>query len=382
MRVMFYVQHLLGVGHVFRAMRIVRALCEKGLEVDLVYGGEPIPNHDAGTARVHFLPPLRAGTKEFHLLELPDGSVADETYRNRRRDMLLDLFHRTEPDTVITEAFPFGRRQMRFELLPLLDAAISREHKPVIICSVRDILQERAKPGRNEETVDHIERYFDQVLVHGDPDMVRLEETFPLAGHFADKTFYTGIVAPERSELTQPDEVFDVIVSVGGGMLGHQLLEAAARAKSLSAARDAKWLFTAGPNASEDDCSAILQMAGESARVVPFASNLTSLMKHAQLSVSRGGYNTVADLFVSGCRAIVAPLDDGKETEQLKRAEILEQRNLATILWPHEVNPETIAAKIDRTLAMPAPDRTGIDLNGARKTAELIARWLERDSLP
>ena len=35
-RVFFYVQHLLGVGHVFRAMRIVSALVERGFDVDQI----------------------------------------------------------------------------------------------------------------------------------------------------------------------------------------------------------------------------------------------------------------------------------------------------------------------------------------------------------
>ena len=45
------------------------------------------------------------------------------------------------------EAFPFGRRQMRFELLPLLDAIAAMTPKPLLVTSVRDILQERVSPA-------------------------------------------------------------------------------------------------------------------------------------------------------------------------------------------------------------------------------------------
>ena len=37
--VLFYVQRLLGIGHVFRATRIARALASAGARVHLAWGG-------------------------------------------------------------------------------------------------------------------------------------------------------------------------------------------------------------------------------------------------------------------------------------------------------------------------------------------------------
>ena len=122
-RVLFYVQHLMGVGHVFRASRIVRALRREGLEVDLAFGGMPIPGLDIADARIHYLPPVRAGKEAFNKLEDPNGNPVSDAYKEDRRDRLLALFEETSPDVIVTEAFPFGRRQMRFDLLPLMEAA-------------------------------------------------------------------------------------------------------------------------------------------------------------------------------------------------------------------------------------------------------------------
>jgi len=99
------------------------------------------------------------------------------------------------PDVLIVETFPFGRRVMRFELLPLLEAARAMRPKPLIACSVRDILQERGKPGRAEETVDTIGKYYDLVTVHGDPKFASFGETFPLADGLAKQISYTGLVS-------------------------------------------------------------------------------------------------------------------------------------------------------------------------------------------
>ncbi|MBW8662469.1 hypothetical protein K1Y00_28870, partial [Klebsiella pneumoniae subsp. pneumoniae] len=114
---------------------------------------------------------------------------------------LLATFHAVRPDIVIIEAFPFGRRHMRFELLPLLDAILATSPRPKLLTSVRDILQERSKPGRDEETVTLIKAHFDHVLVHGDPDFVTLPETFPLAAEIAGKIIYTGLVAAPVAAL-------------------------------------------------------------------------------------------------------------------------------------------------------------------------------------
>ena len=48
-----------------------------------------------------------------------------EHYRRYRRFGKLDLWRRTRPHLLMLELYPFGRRQMRFELMPLLDAAIN-----------------------------------------------------------------------------------------------------------------------------------------------------------------------------------------------------------------------------------------------------------------
>ena len=42
-RILFYVQHLLGIGHLARASRVAGALAEDGFAVTVVTGGTPVP---------------------------------------------------------------------------------------------------------------------------------------------------------------------------------------------------------------------------------------------------------------------------------------------------------------------------------------------------
>ena len=41
--VLFHVQHLLGIGHLQRSLRIAEALVDAGIAVTLVHGGTPVP---------------------------------------------------------------------------------------------------------------------------------------------------------------------------------------------------------------------------------------------------------------------------------------------------------------------------------------------------
>ncbi len=375
-RILFYVQHLMGVGHVFRAMRIVRALTAAGHHVDLVYGGEPVPNFDPGGAKVHFLPPLRAGTETFNALEDASGNVVTEAYKSHRRDLLLDLFETGGHDAIITEAFPFGRRQMRFELDPLLQAAKNRKLPPVIIASVRDILQENRKPGRDLETVATLKTHFGHVLVHGDPNMVSLAATFPLFDEIAQMVRYTGIVAPPAPERTGARGEFDVVVSVGGGALGRDLLFAAIKAKPISCLADSRWCIVTGINFAADDYRQLESMVGSEIALRRFLPDLCKTLAGARLSVSRCGYNTAADIFSSGCRAVVVPLSNGTETEQIRRAEIMHQKGLAVRLDPELQTPEHVASAIDEAMANKKRDRMRLDLSGAETMARMVTEIL------
>jgi predicted glycosyltransferase len=288
--------------------------------------------------------------------------------------MLLALFDRVAPDIVITEAFPFGRRQMRFELLPLIERARARSKPPLIVSSVRDILQENAKAYKDRETADLLKAHFDHVLVHADPNLVRLERTFPLTGEIADKLLYTGIVAPDPSPAAARQ--FDVVVSVGGGALGHRLLMASAAAKRFSVMRDRSWLIVTGFKFSAEHRAELDSLIDSDVTVAAFLPDLQAILAGAELSISRVGYNTVADIYRAGCRAIVVPLSDGIETEQITRAELLAARGLAEAVSHTDETPEAVAAAIDRAMARPAPDRSALDLEGARNSALILKRLL------
>lgn len=368
-RIFFYVQHLLGIGHIARASRIANALVKDGFEVTVVTGGLPVPGFPGEGVRTVELPPVVASNVGFSGLADADGQAAGEEFLSRRRDLLLKAFDEARPDVVIIEAFPFGRRQMRFELLPLLDAIEKASPRPKLLSSVRDILQENRKRGRDEETVTLIKDHFDAVLIHGDPDFVRLEDTFPLTAEIADRLLYTGLVAPPPAP--EPSETFDIIASAGGGAVGLELIRAARDAAALLPA-ELRWLLITGPNLPAADFAALSQDAPANVTLVRFRKDFPSLLRGAKVSISQAGYNTVGDLLRTQCRSILIPFVAAGETEQTVRAERLQALGLAEILPEQGLTLDDVKSAVERALAAPPRPTVSLDLDGAAKSAVII----------
>jgi predicted glycosyltransferase len=371
--VLFYVQHLLGIGHLARASRIATALADDGFAVTMVTGGVPVSGFPGPGVETVELPPVTAADQGFSDLMDLSGRPVDDAFKARRRDLLLQALVDKRPAVVIIEAYPFGRRQMRFELLPLLDAIAALRPKPALVTSIRDILQERAKPGRNEETVDILNRHFDLVMVHGDPQFATLADTFPLASSTTAEVAYTGMVAAPRPRLSH--EGYDVIVSAGGGAAGRLLVEAAVGAATM-APSGKRWCLITGPNLPQADFDAAVASAPTGLDIFRFRKDFPSLLAAAQLSISQSGYNTVCDVLQAGCRAIYVPFAAGGETEQTVRAQRLERLGLCVAISEKDLTPACLAEAIERQLGMPKPASHTLDLDGARKSAVLLRRLL------
>lgn len=379
-RVLFYTQHLLGIGHLVRSLRISAALVEAGFAVDLVIGGAPVAGLAAAGARVVQLPPVKAGPDGFSALVTPAGGPVDAAYLDARRERLLAALAEARPDVLLIEAFPFARRMLRGEILPLIEAARCTAPPPLVVSSVRDILQVERREERRRETSALLASVFDAVLVHGDPRFARLDETFPEAAQFQAKIIYTGFVAPPRraADVIEPA---DVVVAAGGGAVGYEVIAAALEAKARTRLAAARWLAVTGPNMPEPQRLRIERLGLESGvRIVPFLADLPAWFAAARLAIAQAGYNTVADLLQARCRSVLVPFAAGGETEQTERCTRLARHRLAVTLTPADLDADRMAAAIEAALDTPALDATGLDLDGAAATAAILGRLIRSRS--
>ncbi|TMB38868.1 MAG: glycosyl transferase, partial [Deltaproteobacteria bacterium] len=102
--ILFYCQHVLGMGHLVRSMALARALAAR-FRVVFLNGGR-VPRGLPRPAGVEFvdLPPL--GFDAMERLVSRDSRRPLEDAQRERRETILRTFHRVQPRAVVVELFP------------------------------------------------------------------------------------------------------------------------------------------------------------------------------------------------------------------------------------------------------------------------------------
>jgi predicted glycosyltransferase len=381
MKIIQYSQNVLGVGHLFRSLEISRALSAH--QVILITGGPPVETDLPMHVREFCLPILQMDDAFKGLLTTEKNLSLDQV-KELRRKKLLALFKEERPDLFLVELFPFGRRMFRFELDPIVKALRERRSAPcAIICSVRDILVEKKDHVRHEaKVVKTLNRYFDRVLVHADPDLVEIRETFGPFDDIAIPVEYTGYIAPQppaeageriRKQMGMADGEKLIVASAGGGNVGSPLLAAVIQAFSRLHNGGCRLQVFTGPFLDSRDFDDLKSLAPAGVGVERFTADFVSFLAAADLSVSMGGYNTTMNILATRVPALLWPFSTNRE--QRLRAERLADRGLLTVLEDADLQPDRLAVLMDGKLSQPVRPDVGIDLRGIANTVKAIENW-------
>jgi predicted glycosyltransferase len=389
-RILFYCQHVLGMGHLVRSTEIVREL-SRDSQVVFVSGGEPpegfrFLEHE----NVVFLqlPPLKTSA-DFSDLQVCDSTRSMHQIMAHRRSILLRAFADYEPDVLVTELFPFGRKKFRFELLPLLEHVQQQSRRPLVVSSVRDILVARKDQEEYEQQVcDLVNTFYDLILVHGNKNLQTFEHTFSRVNDLRCPVAYTGYVVQhshpkvaESGRSPRPEQAKPTIVaSIGSGqyLTGQSLLETSLHAARLLQGRiPHEFHVFAGPLMPEETYDRLQALARESSNVTlsRFTPDLGAVLRRAELSVSMAGYNTIMDVLMSGVRALVYPVTSNGDQEQIMRAESLAKAGVVEVIRTEELAPEELAQKIEWALSRP-PKSITFDCNGSVNSVRILKRYL------
>jgi predicted glycosyltransferase len=368
LRVLIAVTHLLGAGHLTRAAALARAFAGKGHETTLMSGGAPARLADLGRAALVQLPPVRTAGTDFRTLLDENLNPVDQAYLDRRQAILLDTLRHTRPDILITELFPFGRRVLAGEFTALIEAARALNPRPLLLCSIRDILVTPTKAERIAQAHERILRDYDSILVHGDPTLIPLEAAWPVDERIRPLIRYTGYV-DENEDPVPEGPRHGIVVSGGSSAASLPLYRAALEAAR--AVDDRPWRILIGRGVAEEDFQALRNSAPSHAVVERARPDFRALLASADLSVSQAGYNTVVDLLRCGVRSVLVPFEAGHETEQRLRAERLKGMGLAEIVPEDEVSGARLAEAIRHGLRQPLSPPPAIAIDGARRSVAI-----------
>ncbi|MBN1930833.1 MAG: glycosyl transferase [Desulfobacterales bacterium] len=383
MKIIYYCQYVLGVGHFFRSLEICRQLSEH--EVILVTGGTPIDVVLPAHVRQFHLPEIMMDHNFDHLLS-KDSEQSLNHIKILRRKYLYNLVQQEKPDIIFIELYPFGRKAFRFELDPILKA-IRNKILPSsrVICSLRDILVEKNNPDSYEtRVIETLNRYFDALLIHSDPELIKLDETFSKTKEISIPIAYTGFVTPKplpntrrklRQELGLELNAFLILASAGGGNVGASLLENVINAFQFIEKENPFYLIVfTGPFMSEEKFNHLNKFSNNQVRIHRFTSDFVSYLAAADLSISMAGYNTCLNILAARVPALVWPFSQNRE--QKFRAEKLAQMGALQILEDKDLKPFRLAAVINQVMSRRFQPSKRIDLNGSINTAKWLKRWM------
>ncbi len=382
LKIAYYCQHVLGIGHFHRSLAICRAIA-KNSSTTLILGG-PTVNADCSNLGVVQLPGLQMD-QDFNNLSPCNPNHTLKKTKELRQEQLYDYFYHVKPNIFITELYPFGRKAFRFELDPILSAIANGSLAPCkVYSSVRDILVEK-ETGREKfesRVVNTVNSFFDGVLIHSDPDIITLDQTFNRLSDITVPLEYTGFVSPKkqpspeqkkgiREKLGIPLETKLIVASIGGGNVGAELLKNSIAAFHLMDNFPINFhlqLFC-GPYFSQKTFDQLQENSSANITLQPFTDRFPEWLEVADLSISMAGYNTCMNIAEAGIPALVFPFAQNRE--QTLRAETLSQQLPIGILTDKDLQPANLVRKIEKQLQL-TRIKHRINLNGAEESAQII----------
>jgi predicted glycosyltransferase len=371
------------MGHLVRSLEFARALSDH--DVTLIVGGQGVemdlPNH----VRLLRLPVLYMDEKFTRLIPGTPGQSVDQI-RQKRKKTMYSLMEKLQPDLFIVELYPFGRSMFGFELEPLLaDIRKGRLGQLRSVCSLRDILVEKKDPTAYEEKViQRLDRYFDALLIHSDPNILRLEETFSRVADINIPVVYTGFITQQtdvangrrlRRELALSCAQKFIVASAGGGRSGYRLLTSVIDACELLRDRLPIRLdiFT-GPFMEDEEFKNLTTRTSAGFRIRRYTKRFLDYLYAADLSVSLAGYNTCMNLLVTRVPALVYPYS--RQQEQPLRADRIKNLLPMKILSSADIQPTPLSDHMEQSLYHPEiMDAPSVDFEGAANAARFLNRW-------
>jgi predicted glycosyltransferase len=349
----------------------------------MITGGAPLESNCAGVSFFQ-LPGLMMDAS-FSRLAPSDPSLSLDEVKCDRAEKLYRFFKSFEPQVFLVELYPFGRKAFRFELDPVLEDIRKGELPPCLcLCSLRDILVERHDRDKFENRIiTTLNSLFDGLLIHGDRNIIPLEETFNRVTDIAVPIAYTGYISPpvghsDRRRLREKFHISPgtrlVVASIGGGNVGSELL--LALVESLGFIKDESvslQIFT-GPYAPDSlhDRLKTKTFADHRIAVERFTPYFTDWLAAADLSVSMAGYNTTMNTLAAGTPALFYPF--GRNREQSLRLGRLKNLVPLTVLEKDDLVPGRLADLVLRGLALKR-FRSPVRLDGAQTTVNIVEQW-------
>ena len=363
-KILYYCQSLVGIGHLACSLRVIQELLQHA-EVDLIQGGldtgKPLEHPRYRNLR---LPTLLHEHESGGFFDPNDESGVDEIWDARSE--AISGFLRGPYHAIVVEFYPFGRRRFKSEIQDLFRVVKEISGPVPIFTSVREVLVPRAVE-KERRMVASVKKHIHTVFIRGDPEVIRLDETFSLAHEIKDRLCYTGYISPPAPQ-SWPKRKKQILVSQGGGNVGRELLEGAIGAAALMP--DYSFLLATGSRTTSAEIDELRKtVRSKNVEIKPFLPDFQWHLMESAVSICMGGDNTLLDVITARTPTLAYPYQGN--SEQGFRIKKFAEKGLIQELGVADLMPERLKEKIELALKAPYPTKS-IAVNGAFVTSEKI----------
>ena len=374
LRLLFYSHNGVGLGHFRRQLRLARAFRQRRPDSIVVLATGSLATRAFVAppgVRIVQLPPIRKIGRYEGWAPWRQARPIEHVVRARAR-MLLDLVRQLRPHLLVADHMPAGPHGELIGALEELRAVGGRA-----VAGFRDIVDQpefvRQLWGETE-VYGVLHDHYDAICVYGTPEVLDFEAEYGLEGSLAERIRYVGYLGvPPTLERSPSNHSPTFVASSGGGVDGAPLLHCfISAAKLLGPRLGGTRVVVSGPLLPKEELASLRQQAtGAGIEIRRFEPELDHLVAHSELAVMMPGYNTTCELLSGEARAIVVPRA-GPSQEQRLRAEALRQWGRALTLEPLDLDPQRLAAAIERAQTGPPYPPPPVPLDGLDRAVDLL----------
>jgi len=380
-RIALYSHDTMGLGHMRRNLLIAHALSRSDLNptILMIAGGKELHAYPLPTdVDCLILPSYHKGPNGVYQSQHLDVSCQELV--DLRSNTIRGALEAFQPDLFIVDNVARGTLG---ELEPTLQK-LRKERRSRCILGLRDI-QDRSDVSHTQYLADEqsMRDFYDAIWIYGDANVYDRAQEYSYAADIRAKIRYTGYLDQSSRVSDTPDSPGNEVLSglglppgplvlciVGGGQDGAALASAFVQSR-LPDGYNA--LLITGPYMPEHAKHQVYKAADRNPRlsVLEFVPDSTALVKQADWVITMGGYNSVCEVLSFGKRALIVPRIEPRQ-EQWLRAKRLQELQLAHMLHPADISPESISAWLHRT-DITLPDVKGkLDISGVDTIQKLV----------
>jgi predicted glycosyltransferase len=396
MRLIVYSHDAYGLGNIRRMLTICKYLLDTTPELSiLLISGSPVLHSFRMPQGLDYIKLPCLGRNEKGELSAKYLKKDPQELTKLRSEIIKTAVANFEPDLILVDKKPYG---LQGELTPTLKYLTKYLPQTKLVLLLRDILDApeiTIKDWQQNDSYKAVQRYYEQVLVVGMPEIFDLVQEYNFPYSIAKKTKFCGYLRREygckssqeiRQKLQVKADEQLVLITPGGGGDGYHLVETYLQGlATLPARHKIKSLIFSGPEMSQEHRDKLARLVEQfpHVQISEFTDDIASYMEAADTVVCMAGYNTICEILTFNKKAVVIPRVKPVQ-EQLIRAQKMAEFGLFRIINPEKLTSQNLIEIILEEINCDRdsiPTITKLDLNGLPEIKQSIDELLFDNNL-